>query len=81
VVGDGYATHTVGNGFVNQTGNARLTVKERVLRMDVKMNKILHNLFCFYTLLLTVISQQSSFVTMQDCCIVALYFIFSKPML
>ena len=35
MVGDGHASHTVGYGFVYQTGNACLPVKDRIVGVDV----------------------------------------------
>ena len=41
----GNALHTVCYSLVNQLLDVGLAVKQRVLRMDMKMNKILHNVF------------------------------------
>src|SRR5574344_3134090 len=42
MVGDGHTAHAVGTGLVHELLDASLTVKNRLISMDVKMNKILH---------------------------------------
>ena len=46
VVGHCDSSHAVGHSFVYQPGNRSLSVKNRILRMNVQMNKILHEYQC-----------------------------------
>ena len=46
VVGHCDSSHAVGHGLVYQPGNRSLSVKNRILRMNVQMNKILHEYQC-----------------------------------
>ena len=46
MVGHCDSSHAVGHGFVYQPGNRSLSVKNRILRMNVQMNKILHEYQC-----------------------------------
>ena len=46
VVGHCDSPHTVGHGLVYQPGNGSLSIKNRILRMNVQMNKILHEYQC-----------------------------------
>ena len=42
MVGDCHSLHAVGNRFVNEFLDARLSVKYTIIRMNVKMYEILH---------------------------------------
>ena len=42
MIGHSHATHAVGNCLIHQFGDTCLSVKERILSMNMKMNEILH---------------------------------------
>jgi hypothetical protein len=42
MVCNSYTAHTIGNSLIDQAGDTRLTVKDRILGMYMKMNEILH---------------------------------------
>ena len=44
VIGNGNSTHTIGYSLVNHLFDIGLAVKQRVLRMDMKMYEFLHSL-------------------------------------
>ena len=43
MVGDSHAAHAVVDGFLHQTGDARLTIEEAVVSVDVEMYEVVHN--------------------------------------
>ena len=67
MVGHCHATHAIGNGLIHQFGDTGLSVKERILSMNMKMNEILHQ----YNLLLIVYGikiQQNPLVSLTAAC-------------
>ena len=67
MVGHCHATHAIGNDLIHQFGDTGLSVKERILSMNMKMNEILHQ----YNLLLIVYGikiQQNPLVSLTAAC-------------